>query len=268
MISKRRIALLLAAVFPLAAHAACATNGDAIPNQVFDASMLDVGTNPDDPDGSTGNDKDGGHGNDGAMGTDAPADAPTESGPNTGPVLINELYVDQILDGDAAEFVELRGPVGTPVDDLKLRLIYANGTVKYEVSVGLAGEKIPANGLWVVAGNRTDKLNVTDHVDRTISITTWGLDSRGAVQLVRGTTLLDVVGYSDVVDGGAVPAAPSPPTSTVEGKAALAPDNGSATQLTPRRSFGRKTGAADANDNASDFCKMIASPGYPQKACE
>jgi hypothetical protein len=263
---RRRIVLVLAAVFPIAAHAACsATNGDAIPSQVFDASALDVGANPDDTDAGNGG-KDGATAKDGA--TDAPNDAPAETGPTNAAVAINELYVDQILDGDAAEFVELRAAAGTPVDDLKLRIVYANGTVKYEVSVGLAGEKFPASGLWVVGGNRTDKLNVLDHVDRTISLSMWGLDTRGAIQVVRGTTLLDVVGYTDDPDGGAAPAVPSPPTATVEGKPVVAPDNGSATTNTPRLTFGRKTGAADTNDNAADFCTMEASPGYPQKACK
>src|SRR5205085_2638508 len=96
----------------------------------------------------------------------------------------------------------------------------------------------------------------------------WGLDYPGAVQLVRGTQLLDVVGYSDVPDASAIPPPPSPPTATVEGKPALAPDNASATSTSVRYTFGRKTGAADTNNNAADFCRMKASPGKAQGNCE
>jgi hypothetical protein len=261
---RRRFALALAAALPLCAHAACSsTNGDAVPDPVFDASPLDVGTNPDDRDG--GGNVDGATKQD--AGGDAPSDAPNDTAPNSVPVQINELYVDQLVQGDMTEFVELRAAPGTPVDDLKLRLINGAG-VRYEVSAGVAGEKFGASGLWVVAGDRLDKLNVPYKVDRQFNITSpWGLDYPGAVQLVRGSTLLDVVGYSDEPDGGAVPQLMQAPTATVEGKPALAPDNAGATGSTKRKSFGRKTGALDTNDNSIDFCVMEASPGYAQKPC-
>ncbi len=262
---KTRLAFGLVALLPLMAHAACSsTNGDAVGSQVFDASPLDVGANPDDPDGGA----DGARTDlDGA--TDAAKDAAKDAPivPSTAPVQISEIYVDTVLRGDATEFVELRAAPGTRVDDLKLRLIYADGTVKYEVSVGDPGEKFGANGLWVVGGFQTYKLNVLDHVDHPLSISTWGLDTRGAVQVVRGNTLLDVVGYSDDPDGGAVASPPSPPTATSEGRPALVPIQ-PASSSAPARSFGRKNAAADTHDNSADFCKMTATPGYLQKPCE
>jgi hypothetical protein len=265
MNSKRRIVLAAVAILPLAVHAACSVgNGDAIPDQAYDASALDVGANPGDPEGGTL--PDGAPRPDAT--TDAPVDAPRETGPNTAPVQINELYIDTILDGDGAEFVELRAAPGTPVDDLKLRIVYADGLVKYEVAAGVAGDKTDANGLWVVGGGSTFKLNVGGHVDRIVSLTTWGLDSPGAVQVVRGTTLLDVVGYNEDPDAGAFPPLSSPPTATVEGKLARVPDNSGAGSSTKRKTLGRKTGAADTNDNATDFCTMEASPGLVQKTCQ
>ena len=266
MNSKRRLALV--AVLPLLAHAACSVgNGDAIPGTVYDASTLDVGANPDDPEGGPKPGEDATTPSHDA-GSDAPSDAPKDASPVNGPVQINELYVDQILDGDGSEFVELRAAPGTAADDLKLRLIGPTGAVRYEVSVGLPGDKFGADGLWVVGGGQTYRLNVQDRVDRVVGLSSWGLDYPGAVQLVRGTTLLDVVGYTDDPDGGAVPAVPQPPTATVEKKPAITPDNSSATSTTKRISFGRKTGAADTNDNSVDFCAMEASPGYAQKPCK
>jgi hypothetical protein len=265
---KRRILLIIAAIFPLAAHAACsATNGDAIPSVVYDASALDVGTNPDELDAATTT-KDGAAVKDGAT-RDAPDDAPTDSPVvNTAPVQINEVFVDNNSFGDGAEYVELRAAPGTPADDLKLRLIYSDGQVKYEVSVGDPGAKFPASGLWTVGGGQTFKLNVLDHIDRTVGLNAWGLDNfHGAVQVVRGATLLDVVGYSTDPDAGALAMPASAPKATVEGSPAVvpAPANG---MNAKGLSFGRKTGVADTNDNAADFCKMEASPGYAQKACQ
>ncbi len=263
MILKRRNLLGLLPFATLASVLACsATNGDAIPSQIYDASALDVGSNPREPD--AGARLDGSTEKDGAT-KDAPADAPVA---NTAPVLINELFVDNDGLGDGAEFVELRAAPGTPVDDLKLRLIYADGQVKYEVSVGDPGAKFPASGLWVVGGGQTFKLNVLDHVDRIVSLSTWGLDNaHGAVQVVRGTTLLDVVGYASTLDAGTLPPPVSAPKATVEGTAARvpAPANG---MNRKGLGLGRQDAAADTNDNAVDFCKMEASPGYVQNACQ
>jgi hypothetical protein len=262
MMVKRRIVLALGAVFPLVTHAACsATNGDAIPSQVFDASALDAASNPNDLDGSNAGD---GATNKDAPSNDAPSDAPPDA-PNAAPVQINEMFVDNAGLGDGAEFVELRAAVGTPVDDLKLRIVYSDGKVT-EITAGDPGAKFGASGLWVVGGPQTFKLNVQDHVDKTVSITTWGLDNaRGAVQVVRGTTLLDVVGYGTDPDAGAPPAPTSPPLATFEGSIAKVPNG----PIPPNKgaAFGRKTGAADTNNNAADFCKMEASPGHEQKPC-
>jgi hypothetical protein len=264
---ERRILLAAVAVFPIAAHAACsATNGDAIPSQVFDASALDVGTGPDDPDSSVvrtdGSVTDGGV-------KDAPGDSPSDAPlVDAAPVQISEIFADNAGLGDGAEFVELRAAPGTRADDLKLRLIYSDGQVKYEVSAGSPGDKFDANGLWVVGGGQTFKLNVQERVDRVVSLTTWGLDNaHGAVQVIRGTTLLDVVGYASDPDAGALAPPASPPKATVEGSPAKLPA-GANGMGAKGISFGRKTGAADTNDNAADFCAMEASPGYVQKACK
>jgi len=263
----QRLLLSLLAMLPLAAHAACASsNGEAIGSQTFDASPLDPGQNPGDPDGSIAP-PDGAPPPDAAPPIDAGVDAKPDAA-NSAPVQINEIYVDNaFLRGDATEYIELRGAMGVPVDDLKLRILYANGQVRYEVVVGNAGEKFGANGLWVVGGNQTFRLNVLDHVDRVVSTANWGLDDRGAIQLLRGSVLLDVVGYGDNPDAGPVAPPATPPTATSEGaiaRAATQPPLSNA----PARSIGRKTGAADTNVNGADFCPMVASPGFAQKPCD
>jgi hypothetical protein len=263
--NQSRFLLCLAAVLPLAVHAACASsNGAAVGSQTFDASPLDPGDKNRGEDAGAEND---GAPKDAAPEVDAAEDAKPDAA-NTAPVEINEIYVDNaFLRGDATEYVELRGAAGVPVDDLKLRILYADGTVKYEVAVGNAGEKFGANGLWVVGGTQTFKLNVTDHVDHSLSTSVFGLDVRGAVQLLRGGVLLDVVGYGSDPDAGAVPPPLTQPTATSEGRVARTATQPTASSA-PAKAIGRASGAADTNVNAVDFCTMVASPGFAQKPCE
>ncbi|MCA9590688.1 MAG: hypothetical protein KC657_35555 [Myxococcales bacterium] len=257
-----RAACVAAAVaLATSAFVACAgSNGDAVPSEVFDAAPLDSrspsmpfdsGVTPDPLE----------------AGVDARADAPSgDAGGDAGSsavVRINEVYADNDGLGDGAEYVELVAPPGTPVDDLKLRLVYADGTPKYEVAVGSAGEKVSASGLWVVGGNQVFKVAARDKVDTVVSINNWGLDgTRGVVQLLRGPqrTLIDVVGYDRDPDAGALAPIASPPTQTSEGAPAVAP-------TTARKAFGRKAAAVDTNVNRVDFCAMDPTPGYPQGPC-
>jgi hypothetical protein len=253
----------VATTLALAASAfvACAgSNGDAVPSEVFDAAPLDSrspsmpfdsGVPPDPAEG----------------GADARADAASSDGGSdasaSSVVRINEVYADNDGLGDGAEYVELVAPPGTPVDDLKLRLVYADGTPKYEVAVGGAGAKVGASGLWVVGGNQVFRVAARDKVDTVVPLANWGLDgTRGVVQLLRGPqrALVDVVGYDRDPDAGALAPIASPPTQTSEGAPAVAP-------ATAQKAFGRKAGAADTNVNRTDFCAMDPTPGYPQAAC-
>ena len=265
----RKLFVLVLVVSPLAAHAACAaSNGDALPAEVREAGSLEAsngrrGSDDDDDDSST----DGGDERDESA--DAGKDARVENeGGASSLVEINEIYVDIDGLGDGAEFVELRGEPGTPVDDLKLRILDATGAVKYLVNVGDSGAKVGGTGFWVVGGNQTFKLGVLDRVDQTVSLSGWGLaTAHGAVQLVRGTQLLDVVGWTNDADAGAVPSPGLPPKATVEGSPAMVPTIRK-TSGKPAHSFGRRSGAPDTNDNRADFCSMAASPGYDQQPCD
>ena len=237
--------------------ACSASNGDAVPPEVREAGVLEAGTGTTFPDGSrvddTGAKKDSGRDAGKDVGMDA---APSEE------ILINEIHVDIDGFGDGVEYVELRAAPGTLVGGLLLRVLDKTGGVKTIVAVADVGETVGPTGFWVVGGAQTFRLGVSDRVDQVVPLANWGLDTdRGAVQLMRGSTLLDVVGWSETADAGAIPAPTAPPTATGEGSPSRVP-------TIAKHSFGRRSDAADTNDNAADFCSMAASPGFAQKVCD
>jgi hypothetical protein len=259
----RTLFLLALACAPSLALVACAaSNGDALPPEVREAGTREADPLPrgkaEEPDADDG---------------DAPADAGKDARADADAatlavVHINEIYVDIDGLGDGAEFVELRVATGSKVDDLKLRIIDANGEIDHVVSVGVAGDVVGGSGLWVVGGSQTFKLGAPDRIDRIVPLADWGLPTaRGAVQLVRGTQLLDVVSWSQDADAGAIAAVVSAPTSTGEGSPASVPTI-TKTAGNPAHSFGRRSAAPDTNDNRADFCSMAVSPGHEQKVCD
>ena len=260
----RKLLAFVVATMPLTAHVACsATNGDAIPPEVRDAGSLEASNTS--PGGGDDDDEDAGQ----RDASDAAKDARVDAEPVTSTELhINEIYVDIDGLGDGAEFVELRGEPNTPVHDLKLRILDEAGVVKYTVIVGDAGEKVRGSGYWVVGGNQTFKLGVLDHIDQIIPLNGWGLPtSRGAVQLVRGTAIVDVVSWSTDPDAAGIPAPSSLPAQTGEGSPARVPTIKKTSGM-PAHSFGRASAAPDTNDNRADFCSMVASPGREQMPCD
>lgn len=183
--------------------------------------------------------------------TEAATDTAADVGVGPSAIRIGEVRVDVAVEGSKVEFVELRGPAGTPVNGLTLRVVSASGAVK-SFSVGGAGDKTKASGLWVVG------LASLPEADKGFLLSDgWDLPDSGALQLLGpGDTLLDVVAWT------AVPTAPSSaPTKVVEGTAAVKLPAGGTTG----KSIGR-TGA-DTDDNAKDFCIMSQSPGAANGAC-
>jgi hypothetical protein len=234
------------AVLGAAIYGCSTSNGSAIPDPSYDAGPADAS---------------------GDASKDAGSDA-ADAGDPVAAVRINEIYVDNAGLGDTTEYIELRGAPGTLLDDLRLRLLDDSGQVSGEIDVAsAAGDKIPASGLWVVGGGNTfqvDPSSDVDHVMLGSDLNAWGLQSaRGAVQLVRGTarTLLDVVGYDEQSDAGALPQPASNPKQTVEGTPAVAP-------ATQKHSLGRTSGAADTNDNRADFCSMAPTAGRANAVCD
>jgi hypothetical protein len=247
--------LLPTLLLPGAHQFACsASNGESIPSEVRDAEALDAATpDPTDrdsgattpvEDGSTNPPKDGG-----------PKDAPTDVAPDvtltSAAVRINEIYVSQ-TGGDQAEFVELRGEVGAPLDDLFLRSIDDKGVTTGEWPVAATGTKIGATGTWTLGGGIA-----TGRIDKTVpAFDDWGMDNaKGAVVLLRGAgkQVIDAVSWNSDPDGG-----------TVSGEG-----NPFVLSTTGTSSFGRKPPSfADTNDNLADFCPMTQSAGATNTACK
>lgn len=249
---------------PAALAIACsASNGDAIPSEVRDAEALDAGAiDPTDRDSSSTTEGDSGNTNppkDGGSKDATNGDTGTDAGQTSESVRINEIFVERSGSGAKVEYIEIRGPAGVAIDDLSIRVLDSTGTptAANPYAVATAGQKMPASGLWVIGGF----LASTDTV---ISIPNgWDLDTKGSVQLLRGAskTLIDVVGWTDDADAGAIPQPTSDPKTVVEGKPFVLPATGT-------KSFGRAATGADTNDNAKDFCNMNQSAKATNGACQ
>lgn len=183
-------------------------------------------------------------------------------------IQISEVYVDTAAVAAGSEYVELRGAAGTPLRDLRIRVLGANGSVRFEVDVTsnpLA--RVGATGFYVVGGAKVDALGVTYFVDRELGSGAFGLDDEGgSIQLISmqggQRTLVDVVGYT-AQPNGAAPLAPVnlPPSTTVLGKPAVLPS-------APKRAMGRRASVPSKGDNRSDYCTMSPTPGFPQAPCQ
>lgn len=252
-----RALLFLFAVVPGIIQAACsASNGDSIGGDVRDAEPLDAvsggGGDRDVTEGSDGSNDSGGTKDTGAK--DSPSDSPKDvgpDGPSASDVRINEVY---FVSGSNNEYVELRGPAGAPLDTLLLRFVDNQGKTIGPFTVGGPGDVMPGDGHWVVGGAL---VNNVDQIHLITGMNGWDVpNDLGAVQLyvIGQTSTLDVVGYTNVVDGGPMPAPSTDPKATVEGKPATSPTMTS-------QSLSRQNGAADTNMNSADFSATTASPG-------
>jgi hypothetical protein len=180
--------------------------------------------------------------NDGSVDAAPDASDAGKTDAGTAPLVISEVFAADIL---SKRYVEIAGPPGTPLVDLKLRIVSSTGTVLKTVDVPKGtGDVMPARGTWVVGGIAEAA------VDNGLLVSAWDLPSdNGSVQLVRQgatTTLLDVVGY-----GTCAAQVATAPTASFEGVAAVTPGT---------KALLRKPGRADTGVNADDFCKGSASP--------
>lgn len=181
-----------------------------------------------------------------ATATDASTDARAPDAQTDAAVVgvtISEIFAADIL---SRRYVEIAGPVSTPLGELKLRIADGTGNVLKTVDVAnTTADAMPARGTWVVGG-----LAGTS-VDHGVLVSAWDLPTdNGTVQLVRvsssGTTVVDVVGY-----GASAAQLTSTPTTSREGASAITPN---------AKSLLRKPPQVDTGDNASDFCRGNASP--------
>lgn len=229
------------AIGSAASFAACsATNGNVDPPEVTDAPGVDARVGPD-PE---------------AAANDVRTDSPlTDAGDAGGPkIVINEVHVSGA--GSQTEYVEIAAPAGTPLAGLKLRRIAANGTTRINDVGENQTDTMPASGVWVVGGATLPGAQIANHVVSNVGTNGWDLDSRGAAQLLRGDPpyeVLDVVGWTNLEDAAAITPPASPPTATSEGTRVVLP-------TAAGKSIGRRPGAADTDANATDFCRMSATP--------
>jgi hypothetical protein len=142
-------------------------------------------------------------------------------------LVINEVYYDSPGE-DRGCFVELKGAPGTKLEGLTLATFNAKGNDAG--SVLLAGT-ITASGYFVIGqdGSAPNR----DAVNAFVNLTNGG----GAVQLRRGSSVLDAVAYGEASSSGA--------KARGEGKAVKDAKSG--------QSLARIPDGADSNDNAKDF---------------
>ena len=175
---------------------ACATsNGASIPEQDTNAPAIQVPGTPDPVAGTTT-----------STATDKPVDAGTDAqhdaGNQAASARISEIYVDDGALGVAADYIEFSASVGTPLVDLKVRLLDDKKVVKAEVDLAEhPTDVVPASGYWVVGGGKTYIVDASGHLDRLLlgsELNAWGLSSAGSIQLVLGSQVIDTATWTDV----------------------------------------------------------------------
>jgi hypothetical protein len=168
---------------------------------------------------------------------------------------IHEFRTRSILGTSFAPvFVEIAAPPGTALEALKVRSIDCSGSDQLtELSVGPA--TMPASGVWVLTDDSAT------HPDRKVSIS---VPAVGTLQLLywplgSDPVLIDTVGYTTPGYTGSCTPVKFGPTTATEGSRATTGDMSS--------SLGRGSFPGDTNDNATDFCVQVASPGVRNGGC-
>jgi hypothetical protein len=142
-------------------------------------------------------------------------------------LVINEIYYDSPGD-DRGCFVELKGVPGTKLEGLTLATFNAKGN---DAGTVLLAGTISQSGYFVIGqdGSAPNR----DAVNAFVNLTNGG----GAVQLKRGSSVLDAVSYGEAPSSGA--------KARGEGRAVKDVKSG--------ESLARIPDGADSNDNAKDF---------------
>ena len=141
-------------------------------------------------------------------------------------LVINEVYYDSPGE-DRGCFIELKGAPGSKLEGLTLATFNAKGN---DAGTVLLAGTISASGYFVIGqdGSAPNR----DVVNAFVNLTNGG----GAVQLRRGSSVLDAVAYGEVG---------SAKTARGEGRAVKDAKSG--------QSLARIPDGADSNDNAKDF---------------
>jgi hypothetical protein len=142
-------------------------------------------------------------------------------------LVINEVYYDSPGE-DRGCFVELKGVPGTKLEGLTLVTFNAKGN---DAGTILLAGTISASGYFVIGQDGTAPNR--DVVNAFVNLTNGG----GAVQLRRGSSLIDAVAYGEASSSGA--------KARGEGRVVKDAKSG--------QSLARIPDGADSNDNAKDF---------------
>jgi hypothetical protein len=151
-------------------------------------------------------------------------------------LVINEVYYDSPGE-DRGCFIELKGAPGTKLEGLTLATFNAKGT---DVGTVLLAGTISQSGYFVIGqdGSAPNR----DVVNAFVNLTNGG----GALQLKRGSSMLDAVAYGE---------AGSAKAARGEGRAVKDAKSG--------QSLARIPDGADTNDNAKDFRIGKPTSGQP-----
>lgn len=166
-------------------------------------------------------------------------------------VLINELYYDASgPDTNGVLFVELRGTPGADIGGYRLHCVNGEGGVITESITLPDSAVVPDDGLLVIADGMTGNLQTTQVAEADLVDNFDPQNGPESVQLVDPTgKLIDLIGYG----------APLP----VYGENGLPMYEGTPGPDAPAgQSVSRLAGAADTDNNASDFVmNTVPSPG-------
>ncbi|MCD4653555.1 hypothetical protein K8T06_06430 [bacterium] len=174
--------------------------------------------------------------------TATPTTGPTPTPTNPPPaVVINEIYHDT-PGTDALSFVELYGPAGTSLDGFVIQP--RNQLCSDQTAVDLTGQVIPSDNYFVVGQPAVPNVDLVDD-SLGSSMQNGPCDS---VWLVYGGTDIDGVRYGTGCGEGTYY-----PSSCGEGVSIPEPDD--------LHSIGRAVDGVDSDDNFTDFCWNIVSPG-------
>jgi hypothetical protein len=177
-------------------------------------------------------------------GRDNDCDGRVDEGCPLPPVVISEVLYDGPGRDGPNEFIELSGPVGTPLTGLALEAVDGVDGRVY-ARFPLDGAVMPAIGAFLLVDEAASP-QLRDIADRVLP----GVDLQNGpdgLRLVRnGDEPVDAVGYGDFA-----------PDRVFVGEGAPAPD-------VTEHSLTRDAAATDTNDNATDFrSSRTVDPGVP-----
>jgi hypothetical protein len=159
----------------------------------------------------------------------------------SGHLVINEILPDPPGADAGAEFVEILNHGVHDVDMLGVALEFANGAEgpvwrgRWQCTERVV---LPPGGRFLLV-DRTWAGDVPGDAEATLGLQ----NGPDAVRLVRGDTVLDLVGYGALTDPAMFEGAPVP--------------------LEPGRALARRPDGADTGDNGADFVTADPTPGVP-----